>query len=366
MHIHKEKPKTALGIAILLFIMWCIAFFIISSITDSGDALTHISGLSLETLGIVVGCFLAILLAWTVNWYLILREAGVKNAGLPIIAELTLVGWFTDNLMPPGFIGGEAASAYLLKKRRGVEFSVGMATRLFQVACWVMGLTLFAVTSIFFVIIGHEALKETYYFFVLILIMYAAFFWLVIKTLYDSTFTKNFLKRIYSKCHWLIKRVTKKGEKESLAHSIRWLDSFHISVLKIKRSKFMLVTGAMTFLIIELIEALSLYVVLTSLGATVSLPTVAAILSLSILFSIITLIPGGLVTMELSLSGLFYQAGAPIGAAIATTVIHRFFYFWLTNFIGGLLAMVTGVKSLSPYVPEKAEKKKSKGKGVAG
>jgi uncharacterized protein (TIRG00374 family) len=353
MRIHKEKPKTALGIAILVFIAWCIAFFLISFFTDSGDTVQHIFALGIETIGIVTACFLIILFAWTLNWWAILKEAGVKNAGLVLISQLTLVGWFADNLMPPGFIGGEAVSAYMLKKRRDVDFSIGMATRLFQVACWVVGLALFAVTSIFFIIIGHETMTTTYYFFIAIMVMYAVFFWLVIKTLYDRKFTKKFLKRIYSKTHWLVKKVTKKDEKESLNHALKWLESYHNSVRKIKRSKFMLVTGALTFLIIEVVEAFSIYVVVTSFGASISLPTIAAILSLSILFSIVTLIPGGLVSMELSISGLLYQAGAPVGAAIATTVIHRFFYFWLTNFIGGTLSMVLGLKTLTPYVDTK-------------
>jgi len=98
-------------------------------------------------------------------------------------------------------------------------------------------------------------------------------------------------------------------------------------------------------------ECVGFYVTLRALGAELPVPTTTFIYAFSTLFGAVTMLPGGLVTTEGSMTGLSILQGVPKDVASAATIVIRLATLWF--------AVVLGLLWLTPnrdaLIPDKAQ-----------
>ncbi len=96
---------------------------------------------------------------------------------------------------------------------------------------------------------------------------------------------------------------------------------------------------AATFLLSLLVwalEGLVFWLAFASIGVPVG-PAAVSLFAFSVLIGLVTLLPGGIGSTELSLSALVAKAaGAPLAAATAGALLGRLATFWLAMFVSGL------------------------------
>lgn len=90
-------------------------------------------------------------------------------------------------------------------------------------------------------------------------------------------------------------------------------------------------------LVADAISVFELFVACRSIGLHVALSVAFAAYAVSALFGIITIVPGGLGFVELSLGAVLVSFGASAAAAAAVVVLYRMFELWLP-LLAGLIA----------------------------
>ncbi len=111
----------------------------------------------------------------------------------------------------------------------------------------------------------------------------------------------------------------------------------HYSILKDMSSFFsfsFFLSVAIITLCAWISEGISLYFVLTGFGLSMSVIKTTVIFGLATFVGSISMIPGGLVSADLTLFGLLVFSGVPAYIAIAATVLARIFTLWLSVIIG--------------------------------
>lgn len=89
-------------------------------------------------------------------------------------------------------------------------------------------------------------------------------------------------------------------------------------------------------LVVDLIGVIELWAVCHAIGAGISLYVAFVGYVVSVLFTIVSVLPSGLGTVELSLGAVLVSFGVTTAAAIAVVVLYRLFELWLPLLVGSL------------------------------
>ena len=100
-------------------------------------------------------------------------------------------------------------------------------------------------------------------------------------------------------------------------------------------------------LLVDVIGVIELWAVCRSIGAGVALGVAFIGYVVSVLFAIVSVLPGGLGFVELSLGAVLVSYGATVVTAAAAVVLYRLFELWLPLLAGGLATVRLG----KPVVP---------------
>ncbi len=88
-----------------------------------------------------------------------------------------------------------------------------------------------------------------------------------------------------------------------------------------------------------LIDFFRMWMILVAMGAHVSYPVVAALVSIAYILGVVSFLPGGLGAYEGSLIGGLVLHGVPADISVAATFYERFFSYWLWIIVGALAGM---------------------------
>ncbi len=94
----------------------------------------------------------------------------------------------------------------------------------------------------------------------------------------------------------------------------------------------------------RMLETVSMYLVLLSLGVQLSLYSCAMVLGVGIIFGLIPLLPGGLVAYEYSSMVVLRLMGASPAVAGTSILIYRGVNYWLVTAIGLGLSWLSGIR----------------------
>jgi len=94
----------------------------------------------------------------------------------------------------------------------------------------------------------------------------------------------------------------------------------------------------------RVLETVSMYLVLLSLGVNLSLYSCAMVLGVGIIFGLIPLLPGGLVAYEYSSMVVLRLMGASPAVAGTSILIYRGVNYWLVTAIGLSLSWLSGIR----------------------
>ena len=113
----------------------------------------------------------------------------------------------------------------------------------------------------------------------------------------------------------------------------------------LKPTPLLLATGLA--LVSWFLECVGLYLTLDALGHPIPLSTATFIYAFSTLFGAVTMLPGGLITTEGSMTGLTMLQGVPKDAASASTIVIRVATLWFAVLLG-LLWLAPNRNTLIP------------------
>ncbi|ADL58373.1 conserved hypothetical protein [Methanothermobacter marburgensis str. Marburg] len=85
-------------------------------------------------------------------------------------------------------------------------------------------------------------------------------------------------------------------------------------------------------------ECLRLYLVFLSFGAEIAFSAVVMIFLLANLIGILSALPGGMGSMEVSMAGLFVLFGVPGFLAGSIAIVDRLISFWSVTALGAILS----------------------------
>ena len=111
---------------------------------------------------------------------------------------------------------------------------------------------------------------------------------------------------------------------------------FYETALRLKQRPARFLLPLSHAVAVELLSALLLFLVARALGANIGFEVALAGYVLSLLFSLVSITPGGIGFAEASLAVLLVSFGVAQPAAIAIALVFRLFDFWLPAALGAL------------------------------
>lgn len=343
----KLGVRVLFAFATLIFIIWLLSFFLAFHIVGIKEVVIRFSKLGVATILIVLCSYLLVTSLWVMNWKLILKSLGLKASFFDLYASM-LAGFFVDNITPTILVGGELTMAYVLKRRtKGrIRTARGMATVLFQMLCWFLGTVLFGTfalaNSILFLKLPVDLL--------LLLLIPLSLFSLVFLTFVGLIYKRAISERVV---FWFARKFEKPIRKlnpdlkiSPVERAKGWISTFYSTLNSVPKGSLRLFFGALVFFVNYLIEAFALQRILVASGESVSYITVTVILILSNLIGLVSLIPGGLGTFELSMATFLSFAGISLQSTLLAIGMHRLIFFWFSTIAGGLVAIKTGISTI--------------------
>lgn len=256
----------------------------------------------------------------TLRWQRLLREAGIR---IPFALAFRVfnAGLFLS-IITPGKVGDPARSA-LLKRASGESFSKSLPTivveRVFDVTV-IMLLGLLGMLSL--------PLGSVKSYFLTASLFYAAAIAFII-------FVVSSRARMESMLNFFLGVVPFFPQAKGLREKVGgFSEGFHTSMTKFRRPNTLLLTLFLT-LAIWLIEGLIFYLAFYSIGLKISYSLALGALTISVLVSVLSFLPGGLGSSEFVLALLFGSVmGFGLAQVTSAAFIGRLMSFWMTALVG--------------------------------
>jgi len=277
------------------------------------DPLAIFKSLSNANLLLILPAFLITpitLLLRSYRWDLLLRSINIK-VNFKTLSKAFLASLFFSNITP-----GKAADpirSYFLKRKQGIDISLTVSTVIVERFIDIFALLFF---SLF--ILTKISNINTYY--LLIFPVLFVIFLVSLKIERLRNWGINIALRILSVSKRLRDKVR---DKERINKNFSTI---------LKARKRYIVLASMLTIIIWLIDTLAFYLAFLALGANIPYIVLLSALSLSVLIGVISFLPGGIGSSEVSLAVLL-SSYMPLSVATAGTLIGRFFTIWLAIFI---------------------------------
>ena len=255
----------------------------------------------------------------------------------------TLMGWFSDMLVPAAFIAGEVVRLYYLKRKYNVEISKAMATVLIHRVLSAFAFVFFILLGLIYIIIGRRSLstdviiQALLFAFLTGIVMFIGLTIIVRVELFEKWSIKIFDKL----CKYL-KRLRLERYRKYVEE---WIVSFKRSVLLIRAKKLNIVIGFI-FLIIQWTCGI---LIPYSFFLAVKSPVSFWILALAypmygVIDNIPLAIPGNAGLLDVAMISTFILLGISRETAIAVTLLVRMVIVLFEALFTGTVTMI--------YAPE--------------
>jgi uncharacterized protein (TIRG00374 family) len=115
-------------------------------------------------------------------------------------------------------------------------------------------------------------------------------------------------------------------------------DELFEAIELVKRRPRTAVPAALTAVAVDLLAVLELWVALRAVGVDVGLAVPFVAYSISTLFAVVGLVPGGIGVVELSVGAVLHSFGIPLVLAAAAVVLFRVAEFWIPLAVGAVVS----------------------------
>jgi uncharacterized protein (TIRG00374 family) len=247
-------------------------------------------------------------------------------------------GMFFTNITPISKSGGEPFRAYFIKKTQKVPYSTGFATILAEGILSILpflGLLLAGMALLIYLqsppIWVSAAILCT------IIILFIVF----VPLAYALIKRKAASGGIFRIIRWISKQLGRKTSDEQIMRPIRrFFESARIVLQDRKKAATIVIIA----LLLNLVSVARIWVILFALGWQISLAAPLLAVTIPTLAGIIPFLPGGLVLVEASMTGVFLMCGAPLTIAISATLIERAISYVLSTIVGAVALSYLGIK----------------------
>lgn len=140
---------------------------------------------------------------------------------------------------------------------------------------------------------------------------------------------------LYDKIHPMISKLPIREEVldnlyDKLINGLQGMIGYANSFSNFKNLSFVFILSLLSWLL----ECVRLYVVFYAFHVEIDFVAIIIIFLLANVIGVISALPGGIGSIEISLTGLFVLFGVPSAMAGSITLIDRLVSFWLVNIIG--------------------------------
>lgn len=140
---------------------------------------------------------------------------------------------------------------------------------------------------------------------------------------------------LYSKIHVLISRLPINEQVldnlyQKFSQGLSGMIEYSQSFTSIKNLSFVLILSLLSWIL----ECARLYTVFYAFDLKISFATIVVIFLLANVIGVISALPGGIGSMEISLTGLFVLFGVPSASAGSIALVDRLVSFWLVTALG--------------------------------
>lgn len=309
-----------MNFGVLTLLVGIILILLILYFSGTEEVISTILNSNIFFIGIAASLFTLSIFLKSLRWKIFLKSLGFKVPYSQAFFSFNSA-IFLSNLVP--FKALELMRGYFLKLKLGHSFSSTMPLVLTERA-------LDAFVYIFFSLITLQALMKFLPYNITLFAFFGmlAFFLISLSVLLVMNSKKLTLKlfRLMAKLP-VIKRFSKKLEGMA--------KNFSLGFNQLKKSKFLFHIFFLTFLI-WVIEGMIFLFSARAVGIELPISFFALPL-LSILLGILTLVPGGLGTIEAIIVLLLSSLGFPLAQATSAALIYRFFVHLCENSIGAIV-----------------------------
>jgi uncharacterized protein (TIRG00374 family) len=316
-------PSLQTKIRVLLFSFSVIMLLSLVYFSDIGKVAEVISGADLYYVSVALVLSLALMLIRTYRWKILLQRIKM-HVGFRRLFAVYMSGMMLSNFTP-GKIG-EPVKSYMLKKTSGLSISKTLPSVFIEKISDIISMILLSLAGISVMALPNNV--EALLFPVVIAYLLA-----IVAVLYISADRKRiywFSKKMVGLFRWLplIKRMEKFLEG--------FAEKFNASIAQYKNAPLLAKNFFLSFCI-WIIEGLIVYVCFLSVGMRIDEFAAIALMSISILIGVTSMLPGGLGSSEVVMVLLFTSVySLPFASVTAVVLMARFFTFWMSMIAGAL------------------------------
>jgi glycosyltransferase 2 family protein len=296
-----------------------VLFFFIKSLKLETIKLT-LSQLVYGDIVMVLLLTLVIVLIKGLRWKFLIRETTKTDISASFAIGSVLAGFAAGTLTPGR--GGEIAKPLMAKATYGISLSRSISVVFIEKMLELSATVILSIAAI--ALLGGTVIGKTYPVITFAVLILVFIILLVRFTQMMNKFSKFIFRKII-----FIESVRKKV--------LKLIDVFFTSLGVLKRKKVLaLFTSLSVFS--DLLEVLKLYFILNVLGVNIPFVYVLFALEASILFALLTMVPGGIGVTEVAQVQVITLLGVVKGQLAKTGIlIDRFLSYYLLIFLGMII-----------------------------
>ena len=283
---------------------------------------------------------------WAGRWHVTLSTVGypVPTRSLYVVI---FGGIFINNITPFTYAGGDPiARTYILRKTHDVPYSSGFSTILAE---FILDIPLYFTLLMLGTLLAAQVLA----------IWYAPLvvgIWLAVMVIWVLIFTRMLSRTTASgRLAGFVARVGKifrrRIDKAKLEESVRKFYSG--SSLIIKNRKVVVFVIAITAAL-WILGMARLFLILHALDHPPPLHMLLFAVTLPAIVGMVPLLPGGLGTVDMTITSVLYVFGAPLEIAMSATLIERAITLVFSTFVGAGALSYLGIKVWARSEEEKS------------
>lgn len=299
----------------------------------------HLTNIKISFVLLILLCLFIDFLLWNLRWRYSLK--GLTDIGFFKLFQILMAGVFVNNITPGAGTGGEPIRVYYLSKftnaNRTKLFALTILEKLFSTFVFgtLVFFSVFYVTFFVHIDIILKSILLTLILLVILLTAFLFFFYGASKFSFRKMFLFEYLlKGVYHSK--IFSKFLKKFKSFEAFHKFinKEIDSSKIYLNDLMRNKTFVFNSLIISLFLWLFNYLSVYLSFLALHFHIKIIHLIVVYSISVAFSDLSIIPGGIGLMEAISIGLFNAFGIPLEIATLATLLNRVVYYFFALGIG--------------------------------
>jgi len=330
------------------FVVWLAVMVGLLLLMGADQTVAVLANIDAKWLLAAVGSFVAANVVYGLNWNMLIRFLGMRPP-LREVFRAMMIGFFIDDVLPTITPGGEFMMGYVLHKKSRAPLPKCLASVVAVMISWFVGFIVLAAAVLATVIALGEI---TWGFAIPLAVLLAAFSVILIVVVYltvDVAACERVVSGLAVRLLGFFSRIFRKkriDEKKTRVRVCSLIRSFHCSIEPFIHRKRVMALSFATMTLHHLLNSLAFWFMVLAFNVWLPVEMALLIIVMTVLVSLISLMPGGLGPFEIvSISLLSLTAGLVPGTIIGG--VFRLMQYWSIVFGGGLLALETSLEEVT-------------------